>query len=84
MWWSFLRFYSKKQCEEFSVAPKLIASSADLEEIALGDDADVRALKGWRREIFGDYALQLKRGNIALKLEGGAVQIINTPHSSSA
>ncbi|MEL7490083.1 MAG: ribonuclease D [Pseudomonadota bacterium] len=73
-----LKVLLKKQCEEFSVAPKLIASSADLEAIALDDDADVRALQGWRHEIFGMFALQLKRGEIALKLTGGAVQIIPT------
>ncbi len=71
-----LKVLLKRQCEAFSVAPKLIASSADLEAIALDDEADVAALSGWRREIFGEPALRLKRGEIALKLKKGAVDII--------
>ncbi|PQA86865.1 ribonuclease D [Hyphococcus luteus] len=71
-----LKVLLKRQCEAFSVAPKLIASSADLEAIALDDEADVAALAGWRREIFGEPALRLKRGEIALKLKKGAVDII--------
>lgn len=71
-----LKVLLKRQCEAFHVAPKLIASSADLEAIALDDEADVAALSGWRREIFGEPALRLKRGEIALKLKKGAVDII--------
>lgn len=71
-----LKVLLKRQCERFRVAPKLIASSADLEEIALSDEADVPALHGWRREVFGEAALKLKRGEIGLKLTRGAVEII--------
>jgi len=71
-----LKVLLKRQCEAFHVAPKLIASSADVEAIALDDDADVPALSGWRREIFGDPALRLKRGEIALKLDKNRVDII--------
>jgi len=71
-----LKVLLKRQCEAFHVAPKLIASSADIESIACDDDADVPALHGWRREIFGEPALRLKRGEIALKLKKGAVDII--------
>jgi ribonuclease D len=72
-----LKVLLKRQCEAFHVAPKLIASSADLEAIAFDDEADVPALAGWRREIFGEPALRLKRGEIALKLKKGAVDIID-------
>ncbi|WDI31315.1 ribonuclease D [Hyphococcus flavus] len=72
-----LKVLLKRQCETFHVAPKLIATTADLEEIARSDDADVPALSGWRREIFGDAALRLKRGEIALKLKGDSVDIID-------
>ncbi len=72
-----LKVLLKRQCEAFHVAPKLIASSADIEAIASDDDADVPALHGWRREIFGEPALRLKRGEIALKLKKGAVDIID-------
>jgi len=70
-----LRVLLKRQCEAFDVAPKLIASSSDIEAIALRDDADVPAMKGWRSEIFGDLALKLKRGEIALKLNNGKVDL---------
>ena len=71
-----LKVLLKRQCEKLSVAPKLIASSSDLEDIALNDNADVRALSGWRRDVFGELALKLKRGEIALKLSDSAVEII--------
>ena len=71
-----LKVLLKRQCEAFDVAPKLIASASDLEEMALNDDADVPALKGWRREVYGDAAMKLKRGELALKLKNGAVELI--------
>ena len=40
------------------------------------DDADVAALKGWRRELFGSQALELKRGDIALGFESKKIQVI--------
>jgi ribonuclease D len=63
-----LRVLLKIQCEHFGVAQKLIASSSDLDQIAADDKADVPALSGWRREIFGEAALELKRGRIALTI----------------
>lgn len=72
-----LKVLLKTQCEAFHVAPKLIASSADIEALALNDDADIAALQGWRREIFGEPALRLKRGDVALKLKNGRVEIID-------
>jgi ribonuclease D len=71
-----LRVLLKRQCERFDVAPKLIASAADIDAIALDDEADVPALHGWRRDVFGDLALKLKRGEIALKLTDGAVELV--------
>lgn len=71
-----LKVLLKRQCEIYDVAPKLIASSADIEEIARNDDADVPALKDWRREIFGEAALKLKRGEIGLKLNKGTIDLI--------
>ena len=73
-----LRVLLKRQCERFDVAPKLIASAADIEAIALDDNADVPALHGWRRDVFGDIALKLKRGEVALKLTNGAVELVDT------
>ncbi|MGL5737108.1 MAG: ribonuclease D, partial [Beijerinckiaceae bacterium] len=54
-------------------APKIIATVDELEEIALSDTADVPSLKGWRRELFGERALGLKAGQLALALHNGAV-----------
>ena len=71
-----LKVLLKRQCERLDVAPKLIASTNDLEEIALNDEAAVPALEGWRREVFGDIALQLKRGEIGFRLDGDKVDLI--------
>jgi ribonuclease D len=65
-----LKILLRQTCEEEGVAPKLIANVDDLEDIAANDDANVSALKGWRREVFGETALALKRGDIALCIEG--------------
>ncbi len=61
-----LKVLLKMKCETAGVAQKLVASSADLERIAADDEADVPALDGWRRELFGGDALALKRGRLAL------------------
>ncbi len=71
-----MRVLLKRQCEKYDVAPKLIAIAADLEAIALDDNADVPALSGWRREVFGEAALKLKRGELAMKLKNGAVELV--------
>jgi ribonuclease D len=55
------------------VASKVIATVDDLEAIALSDNADVPALNGWRREMFGEKALALKYGRLALAIEKGRV-----------
>src|SRR5690606_2299804 len=56
---------------ENDVAAKLIASSDELERLAAEDEPDIPALQGWRREIFGEDALALKNGRIALRLDKG-------------
>ena len=48
--------------EKHAVAAKVIATVDDLERIAADDNADVPALKGWRRDLFGEKALALKSG----------------------
>lgn len=70
-----LRVLLKAKADATGVAPKLIASSADLDAIATGD-RDLPALKGWRAEVFGHDALRLAAGDIALSAEGGAVRIV--------
>ena len=59
--------------ERHGVAAKVIATVDDLEQIAADDDADVAALQGWRRELFGEAALALKHGRLALAIEKGRV-----------
>ena len=59
--------------EEHGVASKIIATVDDLEAIAGDDGADVPALHGWRRELFGETALRLKRGEIALAVKSNHV-----------
>jgi ribonuclease D len=61
--------------EDLGVAPRLIASTNDLEAIAISDDADTPALQGWRREIFGEKALKLKHGEFGLAIKGKKVTI---------
>jgi len=64
-----LRVLLKVQCDAHDVAPKLVASADDLDAIAAADDADVSALKGWRREVFGDSALAVKHGRLAFAFD---------------
>ena len=71
-----LRVLLKARAEEIGVAQRLLASSADLEELAASDNPDTPALKGWRREAFGEEALRLKRGEIALSAAGGVVKVV--------
>ena len=59
--------------ESHGVAAKMIATVEDLEAIAADDKADVAALAGWRRELFGVKALELKHGLLALTVENGRV-----------
>jgi ribonuclease D len=68
-----LKVLLRMTAERHAVASKVIATVDDLEEIAADDAADVPALRGWRRELFGDAALKLKRGELALAIEKGRV-----------
>ena len=68
-----LKVLLRMTSERHGVAAKVIATSDDLDRIAADDDADVGALKGWRRELFGERALALKHGRLALAVENGRV-----------
>lgn len=68
-----LKVLLKHVSEETGVAAKLVATTDDLEDLMIDDSADIRVLKGWRRELFGDSALALKRGEITLSLKGKRV-----------
>ncbi|WP_421931320.1 ribonuclease D [Phenylobacterium sp.] len=71
-----LKVLLKARAEDAGVASKLIATVSDLEQIANDDDAKTPALTGWRREAFGEDALKLKRGELALVLDGTRVRVV--------
>jgi ribonuclease D len=68
-----LKVLLKMISESHGVASKVIATVDDLEAIAADDKADVAAMTGWRRELFGETALRLKRGEIALAVQSNHV-----------
>lgn len=69
-----LKTLLRLRTEYVDIAPRLVANNSDIEQIAaFGADADVAALKGWRRDVFGNDALQMLDGKIALRLEGKEV-----------
>ncbi|MET3854226.1 ribonuclease D [Rhizobium sp. OAE497] len=72
-----LKVLLKLISEKHGVAPKVIANSEDLDKIAAeGEKAEVSALHGWRRELFGEPALQLIKGEIALRFAGRKVDTV--------
>ena len=76
-----LKVLLRMTSEQNAVAAKVIATVDDLEAIAVNDKADVPALHGWRREMFGEKALSLKRGKLSLAIERGRVVAHETPEA---
>lgn len=74
-----LRVLLKMRAEEHNVAARLIAASEDLDRLASEDEPDVAALKGWRREIFGEDAIALKQGRLALVVKGRKLTAVPLP-----
>ncbi len=70
-----LKVLLKAVCEAEGVAPKIIATVDDLEAVADDDAAEVPALQGWRRTLFGEKALALKQGRLALSVESGRIVV---------
>jgi len=68
-----LKVLLRMTSERHAVASKVIATVDDLDQIAADDNADVAALHGWRRELFGEAAIALKHGRLALAMEKGRV-----------
>src|SRR5579872_516593 len=79
-----LKVLLKARAEDAGVASKLIATVADLEKIASDDRADVGALHGWRLQAFGADALRLKRGELALVLDGARVRVVEVRRAPRA
>jgi ribonuclease D len=77
-----LKVLLKMVAEEHGVAARIIASGEDLEKIASDDRADVPALRGWRRQLFGEQALALKRGDLALSMSSRGVIAIGLDPSA--
>ncbi len=71
-----LRVLLKLRCEENDVAQRLVASGDDLQLIAADDEAKVPALAGWRRKMFGEDALALKHGRLALTAQNRRIRIV--------
>ena len=68
-----LKVLLRMTSERHAVAAKVIATIDELEQIAADDAADVPAMHGWRRELFGEKALALKHGKLSLAVEDGKV-----------
>ena len=72
-----LKVLLRMTAESHGVAAKVIATVDELDRIAADDDADVPAMKGWRRELFGDKAIALKAGRLALAVDKGRVVTVD-------
>jgi ribonuclease D len=73
---SLLKVLLAAKSEQHHVAARLVASSEDIDRLALEENPDVPALHGWRQEVFGNDALLLKTGRIALGVDGKRVKFI--------
>ncbi|PZW42189.1 ribonuclease D [Humitalea rosea] len=71
-----LKVLLASKAEQHDVAPRLIANSEDLERLAAEPNPDVAALHGWRRVVFGEDAMALKSGKLALGVDGRKVRLI--------
>lgn len=74
-----IRVLLKAVSEEHGVAARILATSDDIDALVLDDNADVPALKGWRRKLFGDKALAIKHGKIGLAATRKGVIEIELP-----
>lgn len=72
-----LKVLLRMVAERNAVAAKVIATADDIERIAADDNADVPALKGWRRELYGESAIALKHGKLALAVEDSKVVTVD-------
>jgi ribonuclease D len=71
-----LKVLLNARAEQNNVAARLVASGEDIEALALDETAENPALQGWRAEMFGNDALRLIRGEIALSAQGRRVKIV--------
>src|SRR5690606_17061071 len=78
-----VRVLLKAVAEEHGVAARIIATSDDIDALVLDDNADVAALKGWRRKLFGEKALAIKHGKIGLAASRKGVVEFEIPQATS-
>ena len=71
-----LKTLLRLRAEDAGVAPRLIANTDDIERLAAGEDEGVPALHGWRNEVFGKDAVELRDGNLAIALEKGEAVVV--------
>jgi ribonuclease D len=76
---SLLKVLLAAKCEQHNVAPKLLASSEDIDRLATEDAPDIQALHGWRHTVYGADAMALKAGRIALGVDGRRIRILPVP-----
>jgi len=79
-----LRMLLKVQCAKHGVATKLVASKDDLEALATQDKPDIPAMKGWRYQIFGKDALEMKNGRLAIGLKNSKITKYKVTDKSEA
>ncbi len=75
---SLLKVLLAAKSEQHDVAPKLLASSDDIDRLATEAEPAIPALSGWRREVFGTDALSLKAGRISLGVDGRRIRLLRT------
>ncbi len=75
---SLLKVLLAAKCESHDVAPKLLASSDDLDRLALGEEDGLKLLTGWRRQVFGEDALALAAGRIAIAVDGRRIKLVRS------
>lgn len=78
-----LKVLLKAKAETHGVAQRLVANVAELERIAADDNADVPAMHGWRYDLFGKDALELKHGRLGLSVQDGEVTVLPTGSRAS-
>ncbi|WP_395689482.1 ribonuclease D [Aestuariivirga sp.] len=73
-----LKLALKVVCQKEGIAPRLVASTSDIDALAEREDADINLMKGWRRELFGNVALSIKRGEAVIGFDQGEVRVMTT------
>jgi ribonuclease D len=75
---SLLKVLLAAKCEQFHVAPKLVANSEDIDRLATEEAPEIAAVHGWRADVFGADAMALKAGKLALGVDGKRVKLIRS------